>query len=203
MNSLKLFLTLGCSAVLLAACGSNTPSTTAAASTGALVPMVNGVCQVGTVQSTTPGMCQSTTPAVGMTGALVPMVNGVCQIGTVQSATPGYCQSTSPVGVGTACAVGQVSTQYGCVMQGACPVGYGMYNNSCIAATTAQYGTTPYGASPYGTVVNTGYNGMTQGPCIAGYVYNTANGMCYSMQAMGGGMMNNMGGGFGFGVAFH
>lgn len=40
------------------------------------------------------------------------------------------------------CGMGSVSTQYGCMPQGNCPAGYGMYNGSCVPATQA--GTTGF-----------------------------------------------------------
>ncbi len=45
------------------------------------------------------------------------------------------------------CISGYALTEYGCLPQGACPVGYGQYNNACIALTTPSVN--PYGRHHY------------------------------------------------------
>lgn len=59
---------------------------------------------------------------------------------------------------GPMCGPGQVSTQaYGCLSQGGCQAGYGMYNNQCYPGTLAN---TPGGGYQYGA-----------GSCNGGQVY--------------------------------
>ena len=69
--------------------------------------------------------------------------------------------------VGT-CSAGYVySTSYGCIVQGSCPAGSGMYNNTCVPATASQCTTTTgyptTGTYPYGYNGNNGYNGYNNG----------------------------------------
>ncbi len=67
------------------------------------------------------------------------------------------------------CAVGQVYTQYGCLAQSSCPVNFGMYNNQCIPATTAN----------------------TNGSCAVGQVYTQYGCLAQSTCPVNFGMYNN------------
>jgi hypothetical protein len=76
-------------------------------------------------------------------------------------------QSDDAVNAQGTCGSGQISTQYGCLSQGGCPSGYGLYSNpqygssQCVpASSTAQNpygnGNNPFGTNPYGAP-NGGY----------------------------------------------
>jgi hypothetical protein len=100
--------------------------------------------------------------------------------------------------VPSACAAGQVNSQFGCIPQGGCPVNFGLYNNQCVPATdtATAYGNcvagqvytqqgclaqancpVNFGMAPNGQCIpayNVGYNGGYNG----GYYYN--NGGAYN-----------------------
>ncbi|WP_413291447.1 hypothetical protein [Bdellovibrio sp. HCB337] len=75
---------------------------------------------------------------------------------------------------------GYVSTTYGCVPQGNCPVGMGQYNGTCVAGgnTGIMGGNCPVGS------VSTSYGCLPQGACQMGYAQY--NGTCIQA-TMGGG----------------
>ena len=67
--------------------------------------------------------------------------------------------------VGT-CSAGYVySTTYGCITQGSCPANSGMYNNTCVPATSSQCGIggTTTSTYPYTTGTAYPYSGYNNG----------------------------------------
>ena len=69
------------------------------------------------------------------------------------------------------CQAGQVSTQYGCLSQGYCQTGYGLYNNQCIPGNMNN----GQNYCPAGQV-STQYGCLAQGQCQPGSGYY--NGQC-------------------------
>jgi len=150
MKTLSRILSIGL-LTLAAGCGGGSSNTTATS------PATQ--CPSGQVYSTavTPNQC---------------LAQGACQAGFLSY--NGSCVSAAAT---TACAAGQVSTQYGCLAQGSCPSGYAFYTatNSCTPAistgTTTGGQNCPYLSSPQ-------YGCLTQSPtCGVGYGLNTS-GQC-------------------------
>ncbi len=77
------------------------------------------------------------------------------------------------------CAVGQVSTQYGCLNQGGCQYGQGLYNNQCIQGTINNNGINNGGSCPAGQILTT-QGCLSPGACYPTYPnYGFYNGYCY------------------------
>lgn len=89
----------------------------------------------------------------------------------------GSCVPSGSTGVvGQNCPTGYVSTmQYGCLPQGSCQPGFGMYSNGqCVQGTVGGYGT-GYGTyCPVGQI-KTAAGCVSQGSCPAGYGYAVGN----------------------------
>lgn len=77
------------------------------------------------------------------------------------------------------CAAGYVyNSTYGCLPQGSCPSGYGIYNNQCLVGTVTTTTTTnSCQATCSSGYVRTAYGCLPQGGCASCYGYS--NGWCF------------------------
>lgn len=88
--------------------------------------------------------------------------------------------AVAPVTVAGQCTAGYVySSSYGCLPQSGCPIGYGMYNNQCIPATTINGGAASCQGTCQAGYTQTAYGCFPQGGCMSCYGYNQTNGWCY------------------------
>lgn len=76
--------------------------------------------------------------------------------------------NSSVVNTQNLCGAGYVNSQYGCIPQGNCPAGQGMYQNMCIQATVTNQ------TCQAGYLYSSQYNQcLQQGGCQAGFaIYN-------------------------------
>jgi len=105
------------------------------------------------------------------------MVLSFASIATFQgcgnnSTVPVIPYNSASTAYGNSCGTGYVYSTYGCLPQGNCQAGFGLYNNTCVQGSTGPVANNSCG---YGNILSTTYGCIPQGGCPTGYgLYNNA-----------------------------
>lgn len=195
MKNLKMMFALGSSVLMLAACGSNNPSTTAATAAnscsvgtvfynGTCLPqgncqygqgMYNGTCVTGSVNNNPIGnnsVCSRgpsySVQNTGYTGYYQGQT--ACQVGYILQGNLCVCQNVNNNNYnnGAVCSYGMVNTVYGCMPQANCPQGQALYNGACIVGSGTGYNNGYNYNGGYNYNYNYNYNSNTGVNCPMG-----------------------------------
>jgi len=104
-----------------------------------------------------------------MKSLLISFMSVVGLVALIGCGKSGGGSSNANNGTVTVCPAGAVNTQYGCLNQAGCPVGFGMYNNGqCVPQVAVNQ-------CQAGFVSSTQYGCLQQGACPSGYgMYNNS-----------------------------